>query len=158
MIFTLPLDQQDTLRVVYSITTTNPYFCAYVGECPMSGFARLEDALRNPEVVATLKNPQFIEAGPVVTMLHICTSAEDAFNKRERTKLSLLPRYEWFSESRGKQKRGRKTRPIMCVETGQEFDSATDACREYDIAPSNMSNHLSGVLKKVRGYTFRYVD
>lgn len=55
-------------------------------------------------------------------------------------------------------KRGRQTRPVICIETGERFESANKACNRFGLNPSNMSGHLNGRLKTIGGYTFKYVD
>lgn len=48
---------------------------------------------------------------------------------------------------------------IMCVETGQVFDTAYEACKYINTTPTRMSCHLKGRkgFKTIFGKTFKYI-
>lgn len=142
-------------RVVYSITAGE--WCAYVGDCPFSKFAKLIDARRQPKLIELFQHDEALKAGLKVTILGIVKGEERAFNLRETFRVGLRPRYDWLHESAVvKERRKRETRPVRCIETGEEYESAAECARELGISPSNLSNHLNKVLKRVGGYTFEY--
>lgn len=50
------------------------------------------------------------------------------------------------------------TKKIKCNETGQEFNSIMDAARFFNLKEGgNISAHLKGRVKKIKGYTFSYI-
>ena len=55
-------------------------------------------------------------------------------------------------------KRGRKGRPVMCVETGKVFDSVTEAALWLNVAPSTVFHALTGYAKSAGGYRWEYID
>ena len=48
---------------------------------------------------------------------------------------------------------------VMCVETGQVFDTAYEACKFINTTPTRMSCHLKGRkgFKTIFGKTFKYI-
>lgn len=50
------------------------------------------------------------------------------------------------------------SKPIKCIETGETFDCARDACKKYNINPSNMCSHLKGRKKSVNKLHFEYIS
>ena len=53
---------------------------------------------------------------------------------------------------------GRKCKPIICIETGEVFSSVTDAAESVGTSVSNMSSHLTGVSRNVRGKHYCYLS
>lgn len=52
-----------------------------------------------------------------------------------------------------------KTRvPVRCLETGKTYNSILAAANDLDLKHGNISRHLQGVLKHVKGYHFEKVD
>lgn len=51
-----------------------------------------------------------------------------------------------------------KTRKVMCVETGEIFDSVREACEKYNGNEKMMRRSAAGYTKSHRGKTWRYVD
>lgn len=47
---------------------------------------------------------------------------------------------------------------VRCIETGQEFESITQASIILGITKSNIVDCIKGRLKTIHGYTFEYVD
>ncbi len=47
---------------------------------------------------------------------------------------------------------------VMCVETGEIYDSAAAACTALGCGKSAMSNHLSGRFPHLRGLHFKRVE
>ena len=48
--------------------------------------------------------------------------------------------------------------PIVCNETGKEYESITDCCNELGIVKGNISKVLSGEREKTNGLSFSYVE
>jgi hypothetical protein len=46
---------------------------------------------------------------------------------------------------------------IRCVTTGEEFSSIKEACAKLNIAHSNLSHHIRGKTKSIKGYVFEVV-
>lgn len=47
---------------------------------------------------------------------------------------------------------------IKCLETGKIYNSLLDAANDLDLRSGNISRHLQGVIKHVKGYHFEKVD
>jgi hypothetical protein len=47
------------------------------------------------------------------------------------------------------------SKPIQCIETGKKYISATQAARELGVSNSLIYRHFKGLIKKVKGLTFR---
>lgn len=50
------------------------------------------------------------------------------------------------------------SKPIICIETGEFFECARDACNKYGICPGNMSAHLKGRKKSVNKLHFKFAN
>lgn len=143
------------LRVIYSVTAGD--WCAYVGNCPFVDFPRLLDARRIQKLNELFTLREALDAGLKVTVLGFETSEERAYNIQQIFAAGLRASHEWISEKEAKkQRRKRESRPVRCVDTGEEFESAAEAARMYHVNPGNLSNHLNGGLSKCGGYTFEY--
>lgn len=53
---------------------------------------------------------------------------------------------------------GRKGKTVRCVDTGEEFDSATIAAYELGFTATEISKCCRGELKSAKGYRFEYVE
>jgi hypothetical protein len=55
---------------------------------------------------------------------------------------------------------GRPKKKVMCIETGQTFESAADAARFYNLHPVVIANAINPnqVSKTAAGYTWKYID
>jgi hypothetical protein len=51
-----------------------------------------------------------------------------------------------------------KTRPVMCVETGEKFESVKQACEKINGNEKLMRKAANGLIKTHRGMTWRYTD
>ena len=49
-------------------------------------------------------------------------------------------------------------KPVICLETGDVFSSVTDAAEAIGCAPNNLSTHLTGKLRSVKGKHFCYLS
>lgn len=47
---------------------------------------------------------------------------------------------------------------IRCLETGKTYKSLLDAANDLDLKSGNISRHLNGAIKHVKGYHFEKVD
>lgn len=52
----------------------------------------------------------------------------------------------------------RCTKPIICVETGEVFTSVTDAAEFAGVALNNMSAHLTGRVRQIKGKHYCYLS
>lgn len=80
-------------------------------------------------------------------------AAMDATGSNMKNKSSLHEQLKALEKR--KQPKGR----ILCIDTGEFFDTAAAVSRKHAVAPSNLSNHLNGSAgyKTVNGMTFRKV-
>lgn len=54
---------------------------------------------------------------------------------------------------------GSKTKiTVKCLETGKIYKSLLDAANDLDLKAGNISRHLRGIIKHVKGYHFEKVD
>lgn len=60
-------------------------------------------------------------------------------------------------KGRYKGKNNPTSTPIVCLETGEEFDCQREACAKYGINPPNMSAHLKGRKKSVNKLHFKFI-
>ena len=54
-------------------------------------------------------------------------------------------------------KTGKLCKPVMCVETGEVFVSASEAGRKIGTSQGNISSVARGVKKSIYGYHFIYI-
>lgn len=52
----------------------------------------------------------------------------------------------------------RHCKPVICLETGEVFSSVTDAAEAIGCAPNNLSIHLTGKLRAIKGKHFCYLS
>lgn len=50
-----------------------------------------------------------------------------------------------------------KMKPIMCLETGEKFESINDACRKLSLNKNSIRKVINGKWKKTKGLTFRLI-
>ena len=55
-------------------------------------------------------------------------------------------------------RRGRKGKPVRCVDTGEIFASATMAAYELGFTATKISRCCRGELRQLKGYRFEYVE
>lgn len=48
-------------------------------------------------------------------------------------------------------------KPVICIETGEVFSSVNDAAEAYKVYPQNMSTHLTGSRRHIKGKHFCYL-
>jgi len=51
-----------------------------------------------------------------------------------------------------------RRRSVICIETGERFESIADGAREYGRDPSTLSHHLMGKKHSFAGYHWGYAD
>lgn len=51
-----------------------------------------------------------------------------------------------------------RCKPVICIETGEVFSSVTDAAEKLGVLPNNMSMHLTGRTRTIRGRHFCYLS
>lgn len=52
----------------------------------------------------------------------------------------------------------RSSIPVVCVESGEVFNSIHDACRKYNLSPPNVCNCCKGKKKTAGGFHWNYYD
>lgn len=52
----------------------------------------------------------------------------------------------------------RSSIPVVCVESGEVFNSIHDACRKYNLSPPNVCNCCKGKKKTAGGFHWKYFD
>lgn len=150
-----PLTDFSKAYVVYKITAQNQTI--WLGACTLSEFPLLQDARRNETIRGYLQNEEFINCADIV-ILSIDFSEETATNKMYGFRMHSQCSFPFVERDKAKQQKGRMTRSIECVDTGELFNSASEACRAYDIKHSNLSSHMKTGRGTVKGLRFRYVE
>lgn len=51
-----------------------------------------------------------------------------------------------------------RCKPIICIETGEVFTSVTDAAEHYGVYAQNLSLHLTGKRRSIKGKHFCYLS
>lgn len=114
-----------------------------------------------PEIVSmrAIKNNKFFNPSAVY---EFCILYNQHFKRRIDALNALgtairaihggTPRMNLYSRDYNNDKR------IVCLQTGEIFNSASDICRKYEINPGQLSAHIRGVhgYKTVKGMTFVY--
>ena len=52
----------------------------------------------------------------------------------------------------------KKCKPVICIETGEVFTSVTDAAEKVGCLQSNLSAHLTGRIRQIKGKHFCYLS
>ena len=82
-----------------------------------------------------------------VDNLEWCTNQENAIHA---TRNGLWPNNFIICNPRSKK--------IICIDTGEEFNTITEASKKYNIRNSNISACCRGKLKTAGGYKWKYKD
>lgn len=149
----LSLEQIDNAYCVYTHSITHPdgrNELIYVGSCRTVDLMRAPDARRNSKWREIMRNPAF----------HIITIEIRAFYEHRNIAVLEAERLGIHLKAICNTTDTRdKPQTIRCVETGEIFETAAQACKEYDIKPSAMSNHLNNKqsYRTVRNLTFERV-
>lgn len=155
----LPLNTFDSQFVVYEIFMPEPRFTVWVGFCSLVEFPRLADARRNAVMRDYLANAEFI-ASACVQVLKTGTDQTSLFNREYGDFTVLMNPSVRRTERDGlaEKRTGRNKRAVLCVETGEEFESASEAAKHHDLNSGQLSVHLNHGRGTVKGRTYRYVD
>ena len=51
-----------------------------------------------------------------------------------------------------------KKRPVICITTGERFESAKLAGKKYNLFPNNITNVCRGNIYHIKGYRFKYAE
>lgn len=125
----------------------------YIGAARMTELISIPDARRNRWILKYL--PRFEECS--IEVLHTCDTLADA--QTIRTVL-LATGPARAANIEAKPARRSTAQPIMCNQTGEEFDSISDAAAVLDIPSTSISNHLAGRYgyATVQGKTFKRIN
>lgn len=120
----------------------------YIGMCRLADIFNPQDVRNNAEWYK-------LTAGKTVRVIPIYQTDDYAACKVQWVKWvhQYRPRGNLFSQM------ARRRARVQCVETGAEYDTATEAAHKNGISQSAMSNHLNGRFgyDKIHGMTFRRV-
>lgn len=132
---------------------TGHFDCIYVGVCQICDVMAAPDARANSEWLEIMGAP----TRPILrtTIVFISDGPLDAQDKRRALRHQLKP----ICNIKGVDASRYKRQKIECVNTGERYDTATEAARATGVSASNLSNHLNGKpsFKTVKGLTFRRV-
>lgn len=141
------LSQQTRLIVVY-INRDGDGVVQYVGLCDFNEMWKYPDAMQNSEWL--------IKFTSSMSVLHTeITFMTDEIKEAHQQRRDLVAKYRPHCNVKGiyvsKQKQ-----PIICNETLERFDTASDVVKAHQISPSALSNHLNGKIgfKTVKGRTY----
>lgn len=51
-----------------------------------------------------------------------------------------------------------KSKPVVCIETGETFESASLAAKNYNVSPSNITSACRGDSHSAIGYHWKYIE
>ncbi len=137
--------ERDMIWSVYTMTDPTTQEIEFVGHC------KLVDVLKTPDVRGIPQfNPNRFYALEVISIHK--NGAEAA---REASIVAAKLNRPKLNQSMALTRHC----PIECVETGQQWQNATEVCRQQGIAQSALSNHLNNKpgYVTVRGLTYRRV-
>lgn len=122
----------------------------WVGHCRLVEVFDAPDARKNSEWIKRYQSDRSLKIG-IVSLHNTPYAMHDAAN-------AMFPIYKQFKPHcnlHGHLMSGAST--VYCVETGVTYESASAACKAFNIANSNMSQHLNnpGSYAKVKGLTFK---
>ena len=147
---TIAPDQMRYAWVVYLLRDAG-------GNLQFIGCSRLSQVFNIPDARANSYFLQIFPNGSVMNLevLHMEPSREKARNAQ----WFYFRQYgKPFIQQAGRAYRGTKKQPILCDQTGEKFESISDASKAHGVAQSQLSNHLMGKsgFITVHGKTYRY--
>ncbi|NFH81771.1 hypothetical protein FDA09_16805 [Clostridium botulinum] len=88
-----------------------------------------------------------------VNNLEWCTAAyNNSYGSR------LIRTSKTMKETLNKRPELIKKRPVICITTGEKFDSAKSAAKKYHLFPNNITMVCKGNIYQIKGYRFKYVE
>ncbi len=100
-----------------------------------------EAYIPNPENLPEINHKDEIKSNNSIKNLEWCTGL---YNLQYGTRVERMAK-----------KRGKK---IICVETGEVFDSQKEAAERYGLNQGNLSRVCRGILQTCGGYHWRFVE
>lgn len=89
--------------------------------------------------------------------MHFCFVENDEINTvKNANENRLVIQEKAVIESEGSRTNG-NCKAVMCIDTGEVFNSASDAAEHYGIGFGNMSNACRGIQKTAKGMRFCYI-
>lgn len=89
---------------------------------------------------------------------------EDVNHKDENKENNHVDNLEWVSHryncnygNRNVKTAHKNSKPVICLETGVKYESATSAAEQLGICVTSITNCLNGRSKSCMGYHWRYV-
>ena len=152
IVITMPTQDFEKDHCVYfhTLVTSNGPRVMYVGIC------KLREVMAFPDARANSEWKKYFTPETRVFMHIVFTSPDinECYNHRYKLIKEHQPYCNMYGHS------GIVSSRIACVETGQEFNTAAEACRTLGLNSSALSNHLNGKpgFKTVKGKTFTRLD
>lgn len=156
--------QKETTRHVdialeFSATTIQNQYCVYShsvsGILYYIGFCKFEDVLRAPDAKRNVEWQKLVAPQPVVQLqiVAVADRMHDASNLAFTLRRLHKPHCNVYGRT------DKRSTPILCVETGERYETAAAACRALGIEQSTMSNHLNNRpgYKTIHAKTFKRV-
>jgi len=135
---------------VYAHWYGDPPIVRWLGVCPLHQYVLAPDASENSEWRRLMTNGANLYA----QLIAILETRNDAINHRFRMLKVIQPHCNTAGHEINRFSK------VYCFENKETYQSAAHAARTLNIAPSALSNHLSGRVgyKTVGGYTFKKVQ
>lgn len=123
-------------RVVYQFRLNGEIVNAYYG----ASDGERKTGISSSAILRSLKNPRWLAGG------YIWVYADD-FMRDIQLPAKIVDSYSPKNKKR-----------VVCVETGDEFDSVKEAAEKYGVYCTSISSCCTGKLKTTGGYHWKHID
>ena len=150
------------LKIVIYIIIHRPTVFCYVGQTSHKLKKRIVQPLRGKkqfvEKIIRIEGRDKFEFG----ILDICTSLEQLREREHYWIVYFKCRYpRGFNMTDGGEDNGKNNgcnKPVICLDTGEKFNSVIEAAEHFDICPSGISGVCHGRKKTVGRLRFAFAD